>query len=155
MSKLEKDVWLTSPITGKAQVLCEYDDKNGASKIDLSSGFYTNEYPLKHNKYPEFDIEAYEANMPTIMKDLRFDDGESYWYPSTMQTSEYMLFPVGSKESYQWCYTEVKALSEDETAKYSQDIDYASKLDMENAKYYDSYMDAIKNVKGYSLGEFS
>ena len=35
MSKIEKDVWLTSPITGKDQVLCEYDAKNGASIINI------------------------------------------------------------------------------------------------------------------------
>ena len=50
------DVWEKSPITGKEMVLCENDDKNGESKMDLSSGYYTNEYPLNHKKYSDFDI---------------------------------------------------------------------------------------------------
>ena len=29
-----------------------------------------------------------------------------------------------------------------------------SKLDLENAKYFDRYLDAVKTVKGYSLGDF-
>ncbi len=155
MNNVGNDIWAESPITGKMQVLCEYDDKNRESKIDLSSGYYTNEYPLNHKKYPEFDLEKYESNMPSIVKDLKFDDGESYWYPSTMQTSTMMVFPVGSKESFQWCYAEVKTLTEEELKAYSQDVNYESKLDMENAKYYDRYLDAIQNVSGFSLGEFS
>jgi hypothetical protein len=66
-----------------------------------------------------------------------------------------MIFPVGSKESFQWCYAEVKTLTEEELKTYSQDVNYESKLDMENAKYYDRYLDAIQNVSGFSLGEFS
>ena len=155
MSNIGKDVWAESPITGKMQVLCDYDDKNGECRVDLSSGFYTNQYPLNHKENPLFDLEVYEKNMPSIMKDLRFDDGGSYWYPSTMQTLEYMIFPVGSKDSWKWCYAEVKLLTEAESKVYATDINYESKLDMDNAKYYDRYIDAIKNVKGYSLGEFS
>ena len=155
MSNIGNEIWTESPITGKMQVLCEYDDKNRESKIDLSSGYYTNEYPLNHKKNPEFNLEEYESNMPSIVKDLKFDDGESYWYPSTMQTSTMMIFPVGSKESFKWCYAEVKTLTEEELKTYSQDVNYESKLDMENAKYYDRYLDAIKNVSGFSLGEFS
>ena len=149
------DIWGESPITGKLQVLCEYDEKNGESQMDLSSGFYTNEYPLNYKKNPDFDIESYESKMPSIMKELRFDDGESYWYPSTLRTPSAMVFPVGNKESFKWCYAEVKALTEEEAKIYSQDINYESKLDMDNAKYYDRYLDAIKNIKGYSLGDIS
>ena len=151
----KKDIWSESPITGKMQVLCEYDEKNGESQMDLSSGFYTNEYPLNYKKNPDFDIESYESNMPSIMKDLRFDDGESYWYPSTLRTPSSMVFPVGTKEDVKWCYAEVKALTKEEAEVYSQDVNYESKLDMENAKYYDRYLDAIKNIKGYSLGDIS
>ena len=93
--------------------------------------------------------------MPNVMKELRFDDGESYWYPSTLRTPSSMVFPVGTKEDFKWCYAEVKALTEEEAKVYSQDINYESKLDMENAKYYDRYLDAIKNVRGYSLGDIS
>ena len=149
------DIWGESPITGKLQVLCEYDDKNGESQMDLSSGFYTNEYPLNYKKNPDFDIESYESNMPSIMKELRFDDGESYWYPSTIRTQNSMVFPVGTKNGWRWCYAEVKILTEEETKLYATEIDYTSKLDMDNAKYYDRYLDAIKNIRGYSFGDLS
>ena len=51
-----KELWVKSPITGKDMVMQEFDEKNGVSKIDLSSGYYTNEYPLNYKKHPNFDI---------------------------------------------------------------------------------------------------
>ena len=155
MSNIGKDVWAESPITGKMQVLCDYDDKNGECRVDLSSGFYTNQYPLNHKENPLFDLEVYEKNMPSIMKDLRFDDGESYWYPSSIQTSEGIVFPTGNKDDYKWCYAPIVKLTQVEEKQYSQDVNYKSKIDMDNAKYYDTYLSAIKNIKGYSLGELS
>ena len=155
MSNIGNEIWTESPITGQIQVLCEYDDENRESKMDLSSGYYTNEYPLNYKTHPDFNIEDYESNMPKIMKELRFDDGESYWYPSTLRTASSMVFPIGMKGDVKWCYAEVRALTEEEAKVYSQDINYESKLDMDNAKYYDRYLDAIKNIKGYSLGDIS
>mgnify|MGYP003643088044 FL=1 len=148
------DIWVKSPITGAEQVLCEYDDANGASKMDLSSGFYTNEYPLNHKKNPDFDIENYQESMPKLIKDCRFDDGESYWYPSTIRTKDSMVFPVGKPGDLKWCFAEVKKLSADEKKDSNSLINYESKLDLENAKYFDRYLDAVKTVKGYSLGDF-
>ena len=37
-----KELWVKSPITGKDMVMQEFDEKNGVSKIDLSSAYYTN-----------------------------------------------------------------------------------------------------------------
>ena len=48
MNNVGNEIWTESPITGKMQVLSEYDDKNQESKMDLSSGYYTNEYPLNY-----------------------------------------------------------------------------------------------------------
>ena len=155
-SKLHReDVWLKSPITGLNQVLCEYDDKNGESKVDMSSGFYTNEYPLNHKKNPDFNIEEYEAKMPNIIKDLRFDDGESYWYPATIQTEEAIVFPVGNQEEWKWCYANIKMLTSKELEESSKVISFESKIDMENAQYFERYLDAVKKIKGYSLGDFT
>ena len=155
-SKLHReDVWLKSPITGLNQVLCEYDDKNRESKMDMSSGFYTNEYPLNHKKNPDFNIDEYEAKMPNIIKDLRFDDGESYWYPATIQTEEAIVFPVGNKEEWTWCYANIKMLTSKELEESSKVISFESKIDMENAQYFERYLDAVKKIKGYSLGDFT
>jgi len=148
-----KDIWTKSPITGKNRVLTEYDDKNRETKMDLSSGFFTNEYPLNYKKNPDFDFKTFESKMPQLMKDLKFDDGESYWYPSSIQTPECIVFPNGDVKSYKWCYAPIVKLTQSEEKQYSQDVNYESKIDMENAKHYDSYLSAIKNVKGYSLGE--
>jgi len=152
-SQTTKDIWTKSPITGKNRVLTEYDDKNRETKMDLSSGFFTNEYPLNHKKNPDFDLKTFESKMPQLMKDLRFDDGESYWYPSSIQTTEGIVFPTGEKTEYKWCYAPIVKLTQSEEKQYSQDVNYESKIDMDNAKYYDSYLSAIKNIKGYSLGE--
>jgi len=149
------DIWTESPITGKTQVLTEHNDANGETKMDLSSGFFTNEYPLNHKKHPDFDIDTFESKMPQLMKDLRFDDGESYWYPSSVQTLDGIVFPVGTKEEYKWCYAPIVKLTQNEEKQYSQDVKYESKIDMDNAQYYNSYLSAIKNIKGYSLGELS
>ena len=150
-----KDVWTKSPITGKDRVLTEYDDKNGQTCMDLSSGFFTNEFPLNYKKYPDFDLDTFESKMPELMKKLRFDDGKSYWYPSSIQTSEGIVFPTGDKYDYKWCYAPIVKLTLSEEKQYSQDVDYKSKIDMDNAQYYDAYLSAIKNIKGYSLGELS
>ena len=88
------ETWAKSPITGKDMVLQEFDLENGFSKMDLSSGYYTNEYPLNYTKHKDFDIEKYEQGMPDIIKDNRYDDGESYWYPSIIQTAEAFVFPT-------------------------------------------------------------
>ncbi len=151
----DKDIWIKSPITGLEQVLCSYDEKSGVSKMDLSSGFYTNENPLNHKKNPDLDIETYESSMPKIIRDCRFDDGESYWYPSTVRTKDAMVFPVGKPGDLKWCFAQVKELTEEEKVESSQVVNYESKLDLENALYFDRYVDAIKRIRGYSLGSFT
>ena len=158
------ELWVESPITGREMVLCEYDDKNGESKMDLSSGYYTNEYPLNHSKYPDFDISKYEKNMPKIIQDLRYDDGESYWYPTAIQTEKDMLFPAGTViataadgetqggVTIKWCYAKVKKLTEAEKEANLSHLDFESKLDMKNAEYFVDFLQAAKNIKGFSLG---
>ena len=155
MDKAKKiNSWKLSPITNREEVLAEYDDKNGVSQMCIGSGFFTNEYPLNYKRFPDFDIERYEKNMPKLMKDLRFDDGESYWYPITVQTQEGMIFPDGeSSDDWKWCYAPIKHLTEDESKEVSDVVDYTSKIDMENAKRYDRYLDAAKNMKGFSFNE--
>ena len=147
------DIWSKSPLTGKNQVLTEYNDRDGETKMDLSSGFFTNENPLNYKKNPDFDIDTFESKMPQLMKDLRFDDKEAYWYPSSIQTLDAIVFPAGNQNDWQWCYAPILRLTEKEQDRYSQDVNYESKIDMENAQYYDTYLSAIKNIKGYSLGE--
>jgi len=140
--------WSKSPITGKDQVMVEYDGKNGETKIDMSSGFYTSEHPLNYKKTPNFDMEEFEKSMPELMRQLRFDDGESYWYPSPIRTATDMVFPVGTVDEWMWCHAKIVTLEESQGS-------YDSKLDIDNANYYEHYVDALKSIKGYSLGELS
>jgi len=161
MSKI--DMWTKSPITGKDMVMKEFDEKNGVSQIDLSSGYFTNEYPLNYKKHPDFDIKKYEEGMPEIIKDNRFDDGESYWYPSTIQTKECLVFPSGiiqgvttsedgmeevKEERLKWCWAPVESLDEGEKIG-----DFESKANMEKAEYFINYLDACKKVRGFGLGD--
>ena len=149
---MSKDTWVKSPITGRKSVMAEYDDLNGASYMDIEAGYFTNENPLNYKKNPDFDINKYEEQMPQAMVNLRFDSGEAYWYPATVQTKEGIVFPVGNDmENMKWCFAEIKHLTKEEKKKVSTDIKFQSKIDMENAKYYDRYIDAIKNIKGYDL----
>ena len=145
--------WTESPQTKKMMVMQEFDQKAGVTKIDLSTGYYTNEYPLNYKKHPDFDIENYEDGMPGVVKGNRYDDGESYWYPSTLRTSNEMIFPHGFGEDITWCYAKVKQLSEEEKKTYSSDIEFESYLDMDNAEHMNTYLDAAKKCSGFSLGD--
>jgi len=151
--------WTESPITGKQMVLQEFDEKNGVSKMDLSSGYFTNEFPLNYKKWPDFDIKEYEEKMPKIIKENRYDDGESYWYPSTIQTATELVFPSGmiqkmkddkevGEPTLKWCWAPIEKLDEGE-----QIGDFEEKANMERAEYFVNYIDACKKVKGFGLGD--
>lgn len=150
MSKIltkEKAAWIASPMTGKMTVLQELTE-HGVSKMDLSSGYYTNEYPLNYKKHPDFDIEKFEVGMPTNIKKLKYDDGESWWYMAPLQTATQIVFPLGDTlDELRWCYAPIKELTEKE----KQSDDFESKIDLKDAEYYESYMEAIKNIDGYNL----
>ena len=149
-----KDQWTTSPITKREEVLVDNDGKNGISKMCIGSGFFTNENPLNYKKNPDFDINRYEKNMPQLMKDLRFDDGESYWYPTTIRTSEGMLFPSGeSKDSWKWAVAPIVKLSKKEVK--DSNGEYVEKIDMKKAKFFNRFIEASKEMNGVTLDELS
>tara|TARA_Y100001973_G_C5195184_1_gene333746 strand:- start:251 stop:697 length:447 start_codon:yes stop_codon:yes gene_type:complete len=140
--------WTKSPQTGRDTVIQEFDEKNGVCKVDIGTGYYTNEYPLNYKKWPDFDIEKYEKNMPNILKELRFDDGESYWYPSTLQTESEMLFPAVIGDKTKWCYAPINK----EAFGDYKNLQFEKKVQMDKAEYFDTYLEAAKKVRGYSLG---
>ena len=75
--------------------------------------------------------------MPAAIKKLRFDDGESYWYPSVIQKEDEIVFPTGERcEEVAWCYGKMKD----------------NILDPETIVAYDSYLEAARQMEGYSLG---
>ena len=158
MNKKEKSEWVKSPITNKDHVIQEYDDAGGVSKMCIGSGFFTNEYPLNYKKHNDFPIEKYEEGMPQIMKDVRFDDGESYWYPTTIQTEKGMVYPEPIKGTKDWGWTVVKAvpIPEDEQHKYpdprNPGQNYKNRMDMKNLKRFDKmcFMDAAEELGMFS-----
>lgn len=154
MDNIKKEDWLKSPITGRDEVLVE-EDTNGESKFCIGSGFFTNETPLNYKKNPDYDIEKFENGMPQLMKDLRFDDGESYWYPTTIRTNQGMVFPAGeSKEDWKWCYAPVTKLSA-EDKKEVLASEYEAKIDMSKMKRFDRFMEASKQLSGIEWDELS
>ena len=93
-----------------------------------------------YKRNPNNEIEDYEKDMPETIKRLRFDDGESYWYPSILQTEEEIVYPSGeSYETITWHYA--KFLEPKVTV-----------IDTDSIKDYDSYLEASKQINGHSLG---
>jgi len=146
----EKGTWIESPLTKREEVMVENDAKNGLCKFCIGSGYFTNEYPLNYKKNKDFDLKGFEKNMPKLMKDLRFDDGDSYWYPTTIRTKDAMVLPVGdSTENWRWAYVKIVPLTKEELKNELSKND--SKLDMDNAQYFERFIDASKLVNGVSL----
>lgn len=152
---MSNESWGKSPITGKDQVMVETTPEGKLSRFDISSGYFSNQFPMNYKENPDFDFEAMEASMPEIVRDLKFDDGESYWYPVTIQTEDGIVFPVGTIEEWKWCFAPIEFLSEEELETYNQSgQEFNQKIAMDKAEYFDRFLDAVKNIKGYSLGEF-
>lgn len=141
MAETTKVHWTKSPITNRDMVLQEFDEKNGVCKMDLSSGYYTNETSCKYKKASNIDnIKTHEGSLSDIARKLRFDDGESYWYPSTIQTKDEIVFATGlSYEKIDWHYAQLKDGEMIETS----------------IKHYDTYLEAIKQMNGHFLGDFT
>ena len=151
MTKIQKADWEQSPITNKKEVVVDIDDKQVESRLCIGSGFFTNEYPLNYKKHPDFKIKKYEKNMPQLMKDLRFDDGESYWYPTTIQLQDGIIFPEGKDaDNWKWCYAPIEQLGEDDKVG-----DYESKINMAKAERFDRFLEASKKLNGVDLDELS
>ena len=140
MAEPKQVEWTKSPLTGRDMVIQEFYDSTGVSKMDISSGYFTNEHPLNYKRNPNNEIEDYEKDMPETIKRLRFDDGESYWYPSILQTEEEIVYPSGeSYETITWHY-----------AKFLEPKVPA--IDTDSIKDYDSYLEASKQINGTQLG---
>lgn len=141
MSKEQEVTWVKSPITGRDMVIQELYDSTGVSKMDISSGYFTNEHPLNYKRNPNNDISDYEKDMPDAIKKLRFDDGESYWYPSVIQTEDEVVFPTGpGYEEVTWHHAKMK------------ESDFGKTIDDDTITNYKSYLEASKQIRGHHLG---
>ena len=79
-----------------------------------------------------------------------------WWIQINIFTPKIWIFGVnisGEKDNIKWCLAKIKPLTEKEMKELSQHIDFTSKLDMENAQYFDTYLEAVKEMNGFSLGD--
>jgi hypothetical protein len=68
-------------------------------------------------KEGDYDVEAYEAEMPELFKDIKyFDDKGRTWYPNVINLeAKGTVFPNGSsKENWQWSAIKSVPLTEEE-----------------------------------------
>ena len=129
--------WVESPITKRMMVMQDLNENTGVTKMDISTGYFTNELPMNYTKNGEAGIKEYESSMPDSIKRLRFDDGESIWYPSTLQTTREVIFPSGDTyENVSWHFANLKD---------NKEIDPKTIVDCK------TYLEAAKLVNGHSL----
>lgn len=79
----------------------------------LACGFITNDLL----KTGEYDLEAYEAEMPELFKDIKYvDDKNRVWYPNVINIEEKgTVFPNGSsKDNWHWAGIKNVRLTEEE-----------------------------------------
>ena len=115
----------------------DLNENTGVTKMDISTGYFTNELPMNYTKNGEAGIKEYESSMPDSIKRLRFDDGESIWYPSTLQTTREVIFPSGDTyENVSWHFAKLKD---------NKEIDPKTIVDCK------TYLEAAKLVNGHSL----
>ena len=89
------------------------------SYFDFGCGFQTNDLMIEG----DFDIVAYEENLPELYKDLKYIDKEKrVWYPISINIEgQGTVFINGtSKDNWQWAAIKAIALTEEEKkeAKY-------------------------------------
>lgn len=79
----------------------------------LNCGFLTNDL-LKEGDY---DVEAYESEMPELFKDIKYTDEHSrVWYPNVINLeTKGTVFPNGSsKDNWHWAAIKSVPLTEEE-----------------------------------------
>ena len=59
-----------SPFTGDLDVIVEYDDKNGESRMCMVTGYTTSEI----YKFDSSDIEKIEKSTSKFIKEMRYED---------------------------------------------------------------------------------
>jgi len=137
----------------------EFQTANGPVKtwLCMTSGYTTNTTMTKNSEELKFTLE----HTAEMIKDLRQDHeppggGEVLaWFPTAITLpNKGMIFPEPIKDTNDWGWTVVKAISipEDEQHKYPDATNpgtfYKHKMDMENMKRFDKlcFMDAAEEL---------
>jgi len=154
------DKLVNSPICNSdACYESEFQTANGPVKtwLCMTSGYTTNTTMTENSEELKFTLE----HTAEMIKDLRQDHeppggGEVLaWFPTAITLpNKGMIFPEPIKNTNDWGWTVVKAISipEDEQHKYPDATNpgtfYKHKMDMENMKRFDKlcFMDAAEEL---------
>jgi hypothetical protein len=110
------DITENSPFTGKKSVIVEVSDAGLETRICMDTGFTTStEYEIGSEK-----VIKYEETTAKLIKDLRYTDYDlnQYWYPTTVMFSTGMIFPDGTKDSWEWVYAPIITMNKEEQKQY-------------------------------------
>jgi hypothetical protein len=131
-----------SPITKNKCVVAEADpESNVESYLCMESGYTTTSLLVKDGEY----IKKHEENITELMMDAKYEDQETnlVWYPTFMQMPGGMLYPEGTTKELKWRVAKVVPIFGDERLNYpipgEEGQYYTSKLDVDNAKTYDTH----------------
>jgi hypothetical protein len=105
-----------SPFTGDFDVIVEYDDIQGESRMCMVTGYTTSTL----YKFESENVGKLEKSTSKFIKEMRYEDKEleQYWYLATITTQKGFVYPEGTKDHYEWVYSPVIELTEEEQMKY-------------------------------------
>ena len=130
-----------SPFTDDFDVIVEYDEKFRESRMCMVSGYTTSEL----YKVDSLDIEKIEKSTSKFIRDMRYEDKDlgQYWYLSTITTSNGIIYPEGNKDHYEWVFSPVIQLTEEEKKEYpvpgKEGEYYETRVGIEHSQRFQSH----------------
>jgi hypothetical protein len=139
-----------SPFTDDLDVIVEYDDKNGESRMCMVTGYTTSE----RYKFDSELIEKIENSNSKFIKEMRYEDREleQYWYLTTITTSQGIVYPEGTKDHYEWVFSPIVKLTEEEKKEYpipgKENEYYETRVGIEHSQRFQSnnFLGACKSL---------
>ncbi len=89
-----------SPLTNTKSVIVDNDPATGlVSKLCIKSGFTTNSFLLENSR----TVQDLVKQLPKVASDLMIVDKLGWvWLPMMQNTDRAVIYPVGTKEEWQW-----------------------------------------------------
>ena len=130
-----------SPFTDDLDVIVEFDDKGRESRMCMVTGYTTSEL----YKFNSPDIEKIEESTSKFIKEMRYEDKvlAQYWYLTTITTLDGIVYPEGNKDHYEWVFSPVIQLTEEEKKKYpvpgKKNEFYETRVGIEHSQRFQSH----------------
>ena len=130
-----------SPFTDDYDVIVEYDDRHRESRMCMVTGYTTNEF----YKFDSPNIKEIENSTSKFIKEMRYEDKTlgQYWYLTTITTHKGIVYPEGTKDHFEWVYSPIVQLEEEEKKKYpvpGKDGEfYETRLGVEHSERFQSH----------------